>query len=149
MLNRKHFLLCIILIFFSGCITLNKKTSGLSESGKIHGSQFPEYAPSVVEDGSLWSPVGGVTLYYDNRARKVGDIVTVRIVEDPEATLNANTKTSRSSSIDASSLMVLGYMKELAAANANLAQNPGTDDLMLAKLGLKFDGKVPVTGTAM
>ena len=141
MFNRNHFLLYIILIIFSGCVTLNKNTSDLTEIKRIHGTQFPEYTPPKVEEGSLWSEIEGITLYHDNRARKVGDIVMVRIVEDPEAKLNANTKTSRTSSIDASKLMFLGYMKELAARNPNLAQNPGKDDLMLASLGLKFDGK--------
>jgi flagellar L-ring protein precursor FlgH len=75
------------------------------------------------------------------KARKVGDIVTVRIVEDPEAELNANTKTSRSSSIDAAQLKFLGYMKALAEKNSRLAQDPGTDNLFSASLGTAFDGK--------
>ncbi len=71
----------------------------------------------------------------------MGDIVTVRIVEDPEAELNANTKTSRSSSINASTLKFLGYMQALAEKNPRLAQNPGTDNLISATLGMDFDGK--------
>ncbi|MDY7038955.1 MAG: flagellar basal body L-ring protein FlgH [Thermodesulfobacteriota bacterium] len=82
-----------------------------------------------------------INLFPDRRARKIGDIVIVRIVEDPEAKLNAKTKTSRSSSIDASKLKFLGYMKALAEKNRRLAQNPGTDDLMLASLALKSDGQ--------
>jgi flagellar L-ring protein precursor FlgH len=70
----------------------------------------------------------------------VGDVVTVRIVEDPEAELNANTKTSRSSSI-AAQLKFLGYMQALADKNSRLAQNPGEDDLIKAGLGMSFDGK--------
>jgi len=94
----------------------------------------------VVEEGSLWSDARGITLYPDRRARRVGDVVTVRIVEDPEAELNANTKTSRSSSINAQ-LKFLGYMQALADKNSRLAQNPGEDDLIKAGLGMSFDGK--------
>jgi flagellar L-ring protein precursor FlgH len=111
------------------------------QTGKIQKPKFSVYEPPKPEEGSLWSEMSEVGLFQDMKARKVGDIVTVRIVEDPEAELNANTKTSRSSSIDASKLKFLGYMKALAEKNSRLAQDPGTDDLMLASLGTKFDGK--------
>ena len=70
----------------------------------------------------------------------MGDVVTVRIVEDPEATLNANTKTSRSSSLGAK-LKFLGYMQALAAKNPNLAQNAGEDELIKSSINSSFDGK--------
>ena len=70
----------------------------------------------------------------------MGDIVIVRIVEDPEAKLEATTKATRSSSIQAK-MKFLGYMAALAEKNPRLAQNPGTDDLANATLSSKFDGK--------
>jgi flagellar L-ring protein precursor FlgH len=79
-------------------------------------------------------------LYPDLRAWRVGDLVTVRIVEDPEAELNANTKTSRTSSVEAK-LKFLGYMQALADKNPRLAQNPGEEALFKATLDNKFDGK--------
>jgi flagellar L-ring protein precursor FlgH len=128
----------------------------MAEIKMIHEPQFSGYEPPKIEEGSLWSEIGGIDLYPDRRARKVGDIVTVRIVEDPEAELNANTKTARMSSIDAKlkflgymkalaeknpRLKFLGYMKALAEKNPRLAQNPGEDDLIKAGLGMSFDGK--------
>ncbi|MBW2030281.1 MAG: flagellar basal body L-ring protein FlgH [Deltaproteobacteria bacterium] len=88
----------------------------------------------------MWSEDDGIMLYPHRRARKVGDLIIVRIVEDPEAELNANTKTSRSSTIEAK-LKFLGYMGALAEANSRLAQIPGEDDLINASLGSSFDGK--------
>jgi flagellar L-ring protein precursor FlgH len=88
------------------------------------------------EEGSLWTETVEASLYTELRARRVGDIVTVRIVEDPEAELNANTKTSRSSSIGAR-MEFLGYMEALAAKNPRL--NP--DDLINASLQSQHDGK--------
>jgi len=141
MLIKKYSLLCITLILFTGCAPWANKTSDVPEIKRIREPQFPEYRSSETAEGSLWSETRGITLYPDRRARKIGDIVIVRIVEDPEAKLNANTKTSRSSSIDASKLKFLGYMKALAEKNRRLAQNPGTDDLMLASLALKSAGQ--------
>jgi len=140
MAPKKYFLLFIIFILLTGCAAWPTNTSHVPEIKRIQEPQFPEYIPPKIEEGSLWSEMRGITLYPDRRARKAGDIVTVRIVEDPEAELNANTKTSRSSSIDAK-LKFLGYMKALAEKNSRLAQDPGKDELIKAGLGLSFDGK--------
>ncbi|MBW1715898.1 MAG: flagellar basal body L-ring protein FlgH [Deltaproteobacteria bacterium] len=140
MVTKSYCVLCILFIFFTGCALFPTNTSHVFELKRIQEPQFPEYAHPVVEEGSLWSDARGIMLYPDRRATMVGDVVTVRIVEDPEAQLNANTKTSRSSSIDAK-LKFLGYMQALADRNSRLAQNPGEDDLIKAGLGMSFDGK--------
>jgi flagellar L-ring protein FlgH len=141
MADRKYLLWCMALIFLTGCAGFSKRPSHVVQTAQIQKPRFNVYEPPKPEEGSLWSEMSEVSLFQDMKARKVGDTVTVRIVEDPEAELNANTKTSRSSSIDASTLKILGYMKALAEKNSRLAQNPGTDDLMLATLGMKHDGK--------
>jgi len=140
MVPKNYFLLCIVLIFLTGCATGSGSTSDLTEIERIREPKFPELKPPKIEEGSLWSENRGITLYPDRRARKVGDIVTVRIVEDPEAELKANTKASRKSSIDAQ-LKLFGYMKALAEKNPRLAQDPGEDDLIKVGLGMSFDGK--------
>lgn len=88
------------------------------------------------EEGSLWTEAVEASLFTELRASRVGDIVTVRILEDPEAELNAATKTSRSSSINAR-LEFLGYMEALAAKNPRL----DPDNLMDAALQSQHDGK--------
>jgi len=141
MAERRYLLLCITFIFLTGCAGLSKEPSHMVQTVEIQKPKFSVYEPPKPEEGSLWSEVSEVSLFQDMKARKVGDIVTVRIVEDPEAELNANTKTSRSSSIDAAQLKFLGYMKALAEKNSRLAQDPGTDNLFSASLGTAFDGK--------
>jgi len=141
MADRRYLLLCMMFIFLTGCAGLSKAPSHMVQTTKIQKPIFDVYEPPMPEEGSLWSEMSEVGLFQDMKARKVGDTVTVRIVEDPEAELNANTKTSRTSSIDAAKLKFLGYMKALAEKNSRLAQDPGTDDLVLASLGMKFDGK--------
>jgi flagellar L-ring protein precursor FlgH len=141
MMHKKYIFLFMALIFLTGCAGRQKICSRPVENQTVYHPQFPSYTPSRPAEGSLWSEGSGISLFPDRRARKLGDIVIVRIVEDPEAELNANTKTSRSSGIDAAKLKFFGYMKALAEKNKRLAQNPGEDDLMLASLGTKFDGK--------
>lgn len=138
MAKKFCFLFVLILISFSGCAT--KKMAPLVESRALERPQFPEYKYPERAEGSLWSEVSSLSLYPDRRARRVGDIVTVRIVEDPEAKLSASTKTDRSSSV-AGKLKAFGYMQALAERNPRLAQVPGTDDLIKATLTSKFNGK--------
>jgi len=141
MAHRKYIILFMAFIFLTGCAGGLKSASDMAGNKMAYHPRFPSYKLPNPAEGSLWSEAAEISLFPDRRARKTGDIVTVRIVEDPEAELNANTKTSRSSGIDAAKLKFFGYMKALAEKNKRLAQNPGTDDLMLASLGLKFDGK--------
>ena len=138
--------LFIMLVLLTGCAAgfQNIEQAAKGEENSVARGMAPlAYQPPYKSEGSLWSETEGVTFFSDSRARQVGDIVIVRIVEDPEAELNANTSTSRTSGIDASKLEVLSVLKNLAAKNKwlGLPANPATDDLMLASLGMKFDGK--------
>ena len=140
MAPKKFAFLFVMIVFFAGCAAFPLSTSDVTEVKRIKEPQFPDYRPPKRAEGSLWSEMSGISLFPDRRARKIGDIVIVRIVEDPEAKLNANTSASRSSTIGAK-LKFLGYMKALALKNSKLAQNPGTDDLINATLSSKSDGK--------
>lgn len=66
----------------------------------------PAMAPvpeTTTADGSLWSDDAPLTaMFIDQKARTVGDIVTIKIAESSEATNKATTATDRSSSLSAS-----------------------------------------------
>lgn len=122
-----------------GCASLQKREQAPAVVDRVAP---PTQDPAAtVREGSLWSEAGGgLLLYRDRRASRVGDIITVRIVEDPEAELEANTKTSRSSSL-AAKLKFLGYMKALGEKNPRLAQTPGESDLLKSSLAFDSAGK--------
>ena len=129
-----------VAICLAGCATTPPAPAPTAAIESERKSDGPSNTIAKRAEGSLWSEIEAVSLYPDRRAGRIGDIVKVRIVEDPEAELNANTQTSRSSSVDAAQLKFLGYMKALADSNSRLAQDPGSDDLILSKLGTTFDG---------
>jgi flagellar L-ring protein precursor FlgH len=54
------------------------------------------------EEGSLWTGKDLYGVCADLRARNVGDIVTINIVESASASKNATTKTSKATALDAS-----------------------------------------------
>ncbi len=67
----------------------------------------PQLPPA--SEGSLWTPVSA-NLFADVKARNVGDIITINVVESASASKNATTKTSRSSDLAASWTGVLAKM---------------------------------------
>ena len=67
---------------------------------------FPE--PAAPTEGSLFSE-NSVNLFADAKARRVGDIVTINIVENSRASKNANTTTGRNNSLQAGTNALMGY----------------------------------------
>jgi flagellar L-ring protein FlgH len=133
---KKNLIFSLALLFLlAGCGTSRMAARPLP-AGTSQSNARPVIAPVKPEEGSLWTETADASLYTELRARRVGDIVTVRIVEDPKAELKADTKTSRSSSIKAR-LEFLGYMDALSAKNPRL----DPDDLMNASLQSQHDGK--------
>ena len=75
---------------------------------------YPE-APEA-NPGSLFNPASADLLFADNRARRVGDIVRVNVVEESKATNKATTDTSRDSSVS----MGIEHLLDQQLINAGL-----------------------------
>ncbi|MDL1962757.1 MAG: flagellar basal body L-ring protein FlgH [Deltaproteobacteria bacterium] len=59
-----------------------------------------EEEPALKHDGSLWQDGGLLSeLFVNSKARKIGDIVTIKIIESSSASNRAATNTGRSSSL--------------------------------------------------
>jgi flagellar L-ring protein precursor FlgH len=142
-MKRQLFTFLLLCFFLAGCATVRKSAPPAAPASQATApvGALAMYTTSVVAEGSLWSDARGVSLFTDSRARRVGDIVKVSIVEDPEAELNANTDTSRESGVGVSNLEVAGAMKWLAARNPYMPQDPATENLITAKLGNFHKGK--------
>lgn len=114
-------------------------------------SRIPEQPAA---EGSLWRPGGRLgDLYSDLRARHVGDVVTIRIVENAEALKSASTKTSRDSSLSASvssffgaPLSVGGFKPEASGSLKNDFEGSGTTqrkDTLVATMTAKVVDVLP------
>ncbi|SPD72672.1 Flagellar L-ring protein [uncultured Desulfobacterium sp.] len=65
--------------------------------------------PAKMQEGSLWAKNGSLNdLFIDSKARRVGDIITIDIVETASAFNKADTNTSRKSDVSASISKFLG-----------------------------------------
>ena len=76
----------------------------------------PSFAPVVpniprehiAEDGALFKPYMANSLYSDVTARRVGDIITVTLRENTNATKSAGTTTSKETGVDVQPIIGLG-----------------------------------------
>jgi len=66
----------------------------------------PVVAPAT--SGAIYQAGGEVRLFEDLKASRVGDILTVRLVEQTNASKNANTSTSKSSSATLANPVIFG-----------------------------------------
>lgn len=94
------------------------------------------YASLPPSEGSLWTDSSNM-LFVDQKARRVGDTVIVDIVENSSSKIDANTKTSKDSSIDGKVPNFLGYMSWLKLHNPNL----DPDQLLSTGYTHEFDGQ--------
>ena len=59
-------------------------------------------------DGSLYTPYQGLSLYEDSKAHVRGDLLTILLVENTQATKSATTSTSKATSAELGDLKLLG-----------------------------------------
>ncbi|MCL6582448.1 MAG: flagellar basal body L-ring protein FlgH [bacterium] len=141
-------LACILGMSAGGCSGIIKKSGqGLENGAALDLSQQEDdsaaskkctpSATSASSNGSLWSDSSSAGyLFVDPRARAVGDIVTVNIVERASASGNASTKAGRKSSVSADVTSLLGLEKSAASRNPNLDPT----NLLSASASNSFDG---------
>ena len=115
----RYWLPCFLLL--AGCGTMIEKrffpkpsdaemareVSRLSQTETISANLHP------ASPGSLWPASDQVFFYGDKKALRVGDIITVRIIENAEASNTADTDLSRKSSANASFNTFFGRKKFL------------------------------------
>ena len=149
MKSKTYFIACLVIAGMaglSGCRALGGRAVVQAPGNDIQGPHLEAYPVPEPCEGSLWADSGSTKLFMDMRAREVGDLITVTISETPTAKLDANTKTSRDSSIEAGITNLLGYMKALEAKNKMGVPDTSTsrlDRTSMFKANFKpsFDGK--------
>ncbi|MBU0995489.1 MAG: flagellar basal body L-ring protein FlgH [Proteobacteria bacterium] len=131
--------LLAVSICFSGC---SRPTSAVvpkipyDDPQQLMPSKEALYASLPPSEGSLWTDTGNM-LFVDQKARRAGDTVIVDIVENSSSSMDANTSTSKDSTIDANVSDLMGYMTWLKLKNPNL----DPDKLISTGYKNEFDGK--------
>jgi flagellar L-ring protein precursor FlgH len=79
-----------------------------SQSRSEFRSAAMAYAAPPPEAGTIYNTVGSFDLFMDLRARSVGDILTVLLVERTDASKESSTSTAKGSSIDTGFPVIAG-----------------------------------------
>jgi flagellar L-ring protein FlgH len=144
MIRTAVLVLATVLLF--GCSPATKQVTPVQPL-----SPTPEMvrAPERVPD-SLFDPASAEMLFADNRARRVGDIVLINIVETSEATNKASTNANKNSNVDfgvasffgQSSMHVIPVGEALGLSGGlGPKGNVGTMPMVRAGSTTAFDGK--------
>ncbi|MCF8067763.1 MAG: flagellar basal body L-ring protein FlgH [Desulfobacterales bacterium] len=146
--------IAVILIWGSqlGCATMGQ----MGEDAKVEMNMLKEdeqtappvgrmTLPAVKQaEGSLWSEETGDMYFVDNRARRVGDIITVDIVENSSSKLDANTELTRDNSYEADIGYLMGIMRSIEASNSNINSSPQgsySNKLLSANVKSEYSGE--------
>ncbi len=102
-------------------------------------------AEQTYNPGSLYNPGSAEQLFSDNRARRVGDIVVINIVEVSSGKHSANTDTERKSSMDIGVTSFFGKdtvgIDPVGGANIlGLSQGQGDGSVAATTTNNKFEG---------
>ncbi len=95
---RTHLALLGLLMLFGGCTAADQKPTLMQPVPQ--SAAFQEPAPRYSNPGSMFDANNTTYLYDDSRARRVGDIVMVKVVENATGSNSANTTTKQNNSSD-------------------------------------------------
>jgi flagellar L-ring protein precursor FlgH len=100
-LRNRALAACTVLALSAGC-------SSIPEPREPQPLPLPPEAVAAPVEGAIYRDGGDVRLFEDVRAGRVGDILTVRLVERTNATKNAATSTKKSSEASFANPVVFG-----------------------------------------
>lgn len=126
---RQFALFCVttlLMLFVTGCVE-NALREGREEMNYEPIELPPPRQPS---EGSIWRGVtqSGSFLFFDSKASRVGDLVTVVIIEQTQAQGDAKTETESERTIDISLSSQVGFQKLITSPIRGLLRVLGFDD---------------------
>ncbi|NNL99391.1 MAG: hypothetical protein HKO62_01485, partial [Gammaproteobacteria bacterium] len=97
----------------------------------MYAATYPAALPQPVQqgNGAIYQVGYDLTLYEDVRARRIGDILTVRLVESTNATKNASTTLERDNSTSVTNPTILGTSPQFGVPGALPLANTATNSL--------------------
>ncbi len=118
-MNGPHLFILLWAALLSGCATLNPPKPGDSPAYRAAAPLEPR--PAAANNGAIYQPAVGMNLFEDQKAKRVGDLITVILSEKTDAKKSSSTSTKKDASdeADLGNITVLGNTL-LADSNAKL-----------------------------
>ena len=101
----KHSLLVVVLLIglLSGCSTMQQR-----DEGGWAATLPPPPIPADQSNGSIYQAGRDVALFEDVKARRVGDLVTIRLVEQTDASKSSSTSTTKETDVEIANPTLFG-----------------------------------------
>lgn len=140
---NKQFLPILILALVLGCAPARHTTAPAAPMTPPPVSDVP----ASENPGSLYADSSARYLFEDNRARRVGDIVIINVVDSSDATHKATTDTNKDSSLNlgVENLMAAATMGLVPFMNVGPSGGIGTTPLVKAGSVSEFKGEGETT----
>jgi len=119
------------------------------EVARASVSAVPRSATGPVSAGSLWPADDRTFFYGDRKAFRVGDVLTVRVVESAKAANTANTDLSRSSANKAEITALFGLQGALARSDLNNLLDVTADNSHAGAGSTKREGQLTASITTV
>jgi flagellar L-ring protein FlgH len=117
-------LFSLMMGFLWGCAAPIKQIQPMAEQ-QLPPLYMSAETPQSTAEGSLWQENGTMgELFINPKARRVGDIVTIKIVESSKASNNASTNTGRDSSFSLGLANLMGLENESRYGAGGSGFNP-------------------------
>ncbi|MDR2141394.1 MAG: flagellar basal body L-ring protein FlgH [Deltaproteobacteria bacterium] len=109
----KALLSALALLTLLGCSNSLQQPSPLAnQTAALNNPPVETYAtPAIKTEGSVFSEDSRPDFFSDMKAQRIGDIITINIVETSRATKQANTSTSRSNKVNSKVNSLFGLEK--------------------------------------
>ncbi len=114
----------VSLLLLSACMPSVHSITTDKHAEEIHEA-LNQPIPDVKKTGSLWA--ANSSLFSDTKARQVGDLLTVLVSENTNATRSLGTKKSKKSDHKTSLAAVFGYETSLSQKNPNFKPTTALD----------------------
>jgi flagellar L-ring protein precursor FlgH len=118
------------------------------DSGGGYRSPSVVYVPPPPDAGAIYNPAGSFDLFMDLRARAVGDILTILLVERTDASKESSTSTARGSSVDTGFPVIAGRpvtANGVPVLNNEMQSDTTFDGQADSSQSNRLDGSITVT----
>jgi len=110
----------LMVFFLNGCSHLNSHHAKKSEAKELIDTLPIAAQPSVPPNsGTIYQEGAATPLWEDQRARRVGDIITVVLDESTSSSKTSKTGINKNSSVDLPAPTLLGGVQKLATSFSN------------------------------
>ncbi|WP_233840654.1 flagellar basal body L-ring protein FlgH [Dyella sp. 2HG41-7] len=112
---------CLVLGSLAGCAAVQQHQQ--MEDAKWAATAPVEQQAAPPADGSIYHDMQNMELFNDSRAHRIGDILTINLVEAMQASKKSETTTSKSDKVNVGAPQVLGQSLRVLGQTANSSLN--------------------------